>query len=262
MANQIHPSSIVGKEVELGQNIIIGPYCFVRGRTKIGDGTVLDSHVSLGSDSGIVEIGKNNRFHASSVIGGPPQDISYKGEATKLIIGNDNVIREGVTLNIGTPKGGGTTQIGDGCLIMAYAHVAHDCKLGDDVQITNGTNLGGHTLVDDHAKVGGMCGINQFVKIGRYAFIAGCSVLNKDVLPFAIAQGDYAVMRACNRIGMERAGFKQNDIDSVAKAIRIITQGSGTLEEKLARITNECEPTEPLQVLMMAAKSSSRGLAL
>jgi UDP-N-acetylglucosamine acyltransferase len=254
----IHPSSVISKEAEIGKDVVIGPFCVVKGRAKIGDGSVLESHVSLGNETGIVEIGKNNRISSGAAVGGPPQDLSYKGEPTKLIIGDNNVIREFATLNCGTAKGGGITKIGSNCLIMAYSHIAH-------VVIANTTQLAGHVFFDDHVKVGGICAFNQFVRIGKHAFIAGDSAVHKDVLPFTIAQGKYAVMRTPNKIGMERAGYSKEDVDAIKTAVRIITMGEGTLEERITRIQNECASTPTVQYFLEFTRSSiagPRGLAL
>jgi UDP-N-acetylglucosamine acyltransferase len=258
----IHASSIISNEAEIASGVTIGPFCVVRGKVKIGEGTVLDSHVSVGSEFGSVEIGKNNRLSAGSAVGGPPQDIGYKNESTKLVIGDHNIIREMVTINIGTAKGGGVTQIGDHCMIMAYTHVAHDCRLGNHIVIANSTQLAGHVLIEDHAKIGGMCGINQFVRIGRHSFVAGDSAVNKDILPFTIAQGNYAVMRSCNRIGMERSGIVKPEVESVNRAVRILTQAALTLDQAIERIQKECEPSASLQVFLEAIKASTRGIAI
>ena len=265
MKANIHPSSVVSKEAEIGNDVVIGPFCVVKGRVRIGDGTVLESHVSVGNDHGIVELGKKNHLFPGSAVGGPPQDLSYKGEPTKLILGDANVIREFATLNCGTAKGGGVTRMGSHCLIMSYAHVAHDCHIGDYVVIANSTQLAGHVTFEDHVKVGGMCGFNQFVKIGKHAFIAGDSAVNKDILPFTIAQGKYAVMRAPNSIGMERAGYTKDEVDGVNRAVRIVTKGGGTIEEAIARIQTECSQNASVQYFIDAIKASvagSRGLAI
>lgn len=258
----IHPSSVISKDAEIGANVTIGPFCVVSGKVKIGDGTRLISHVSLGNEHGIVEIGKDNVLCSGSAVGGPPQDLSYKGEPTKLVLGDRNVIREFATMNCGTPKGGGLTQMGNDGLIMSYAHVAHDCKIGNHVVIANSTQLAGHVVFEDHVKVGGMCGFNQFVRVGKYAFVAGDAAVNKDILPFTISQGKYAVMRATNSIGLDRAGFAKEDIDSVNRAIRIITKGGGTIDESLARIEAECAMTDSVQYLIQFMKASSRGIAI
>lgn len=261
----IHPSSVIDKEVQIGENVTIGPFCHVRGRTRIGDGTVLESHVTIGNEWGIVEIGKNNRIGTGAALGGPPQDLSYKGEATKLIIGDNNNIREFATINCGTAKGGGVTQIGNNCMIMAYVHVAHDCLLGDNCVIANSCQLAGHVVFEDHVKVGGMCGFTQFTRIGKHAFIAGGATVNKDILPFTIAKGNFAVMRAPNSIGLERAGHPKDQIEMINRAVRIMTKGGGTVEQSLARISNECQSGPLVQYFIDFARGAlerERGIAI
>lgn len=261
----IHPSSVVSKEVELGLGVEIGPFCHIKGKVIIGDGTVLESHVSVGNQWGSVVIGKNNRLESGAAVGGPPQDLSYKGEPTKLMIGDRNIIREFVTINCGTSKGEGVTRIGSDCMIMAYSHVAHDCQIGNHVVIANVNQLAGHVTFEDHVKTGGLCAFNQFTRIGKYAFIGGDSAVNKDVLPYTIAQGRMAVMRAPNSIGLERAGFAKEDIEAVKRAVRIVTKGGGTVDESLARIAIECGDSATLQYFVEFIKSSvagPRGIAI
>ncbi len=257
----IHPSSVISKEAEIGKGVVIGPFCVVRGRVQVGDGTHLDSHVCLGSDLGIVKLGRNNRICAGAAVGGPPQDLKYKGEPTQLIMGDNNVIRELATINIGTPGGGGITRVGNDCLIMSYAHVAHDCSVGDHVVIANSSQLAGHVVLEDHVKVNGMCGFSQYVRVGKYAYIAGDSAINKDILPFTMAQGKYAVMRATNKIGLERAGFSKEDIESINRAVRILTKGTDTIEECLERIAKECQMSPAMEYFVAFLKSSTRGVA-
>ena len=155
------------------------------------------------------------------------------------------------------------TTIGDNCLLMNYVHVAHDCTVGNHVVLANSAQLAGHVEMGNHVKVGGVCCFNQFIRVGDYAYIAGDSTVNKDILPFAIAQGKYAVMRAANQIGMERSGFDKDAIDQVRKALRIITKGKSTVEAAMERILHEVEePTPALQQLIAFTQSSERGLAL
>jgi UDP-N-acetylglucosamine acyltransferase len=257
----IHPSSVISKEAKIGKDVVIGPFCVVAGQTTVGDGCVLESHVSLGSEFGVTVVGRKNRFSAGAAVGGPPQDLKYKGEPTQLVIGDNNVIREMATINIGTPTGGGVTKIGNDNLIMSYVHIAHDCILGDHVVIANSTQLAGHVILEDHVKVSGMCGISQFVRVGKYAYIAGDSAVNKDILPYTIAQGKYAVMRATNRIGLERAGFEKEDIESINRAVRIITKGTDTVEESLERISKECTMSPGLTYFLDFLKASEKGVA-
>jgi UDP-N-acetylglucosamine acyltransferase len=261
----IHPTSVISKDAEIGENVTIGPFCVVKGRVKIGAGTVLESHVSLGNEHGLVEIGKDNVLSAGAAVGGAPQDLSYKGEPTRLILGDRNRIREFATLNCGTMKGGEITRVGSDCLIMAYAHIAHDCQVGDHCVIANSTQLAGHVVFEDHVKVGGMCAFNQFIRVGKHAFIAGDSSANKDILPFTIAQGRYAVMRAPNSIGMERSGYTKEEVDAVKLAVRIVTKGKGTVDEALVRIQNECAPVPAIAYFVEFIKASvagPRGLAI
>ncbi len=261
----IHPSSVISKEAQVSPSADIGPFCVVKGKVKIGDGCVLESHVSIGNEWGSVELGKNNRLHSGAFIGGPPQDLSYKGEPTQLVVGDNCAVREFATINCGTAKGGGVTRVGNNCLIMSYVHIAHDCQIGSHVVIANSTQLAGHVTFEDHVKVNGLCGFNQFVHVGAYAFIAGDSAVNKDVLPYTIAQGKYAIMRALNSVGLERAGYPKIEIESVHRAVRILTKGEGTVDERLARIIAECDDNQLTRHFVGSIKASvagPRGLAI
>jgi UDP-N-acetylglucosamine acyltransferase len=258
----IHPSSVVSKKAKIGKDVVIGPFCRVHDNVEIGDGCYLDSHVVVGSLYGEVIIGKNNKLYGFSLIGGPPQDLKYKNEKTKLILGENNTIRESVTMSIGTVTGTGETRVGNGNLIMAYAHVAHDNVIGNNNVIANSVQLAGHVTVEDKVTIGGMCAVNQFVHIGKHAFIGGGSLINKDILPFVIAQGSYAVARATNKIGLERSGFSEETVQNINRAIRILTQAKGTLEESVNRIQQECGNSEEVGYLLHFIKNSKRGIAL
>ena len=171
-----------------------------------------------------------------------PLDLKYKDEQTELIVGNNNAIREFVTLNIGTKTGGGKTIIGDGNLLMAYVHVAHDCIVKNNVIIANSTQLAGHVEIDDRVTIGGCCAISQFCRLGKFSYIGGDSTINKDILPFCLAEGRWAVMRATNKIGLERGGFSKSEIESIHKAIRFVTKGNRTVDEAVEKIKAECAP--------------------
>ncbi|MFN3696506.1 MAG: acyl-ACP--UDP-N-acetylglucosamine O-acyltransferase [Pseudobdellovibrio sp.] len=259
---KVHPTSVLSPNVILEEDVEIGPYCNIQGQVKIGKGTFIEGHVTIGYRHGIVEIGKNNHISPGAVIGGPPQDISYKGEPTKLIIGDNNIIREFTTFNLATSKGDGITSIGNNCYFMAYSHVGHDCKIGNNVIVANNSHFGGHCEVEDNVVIGGVCAFNQFSKVGRNSFVAGSSIVNKDILPFSRAQGNYAVVRATNKVGLLRKGFSKEEVANVHKAIRIIIMGSGTVEEALARIQSECKQSENIQALLHFVKSSKRGIAI
>jgi UDP-N-acetylglucosamine acyltransferase len=257
----IHPSSTISKEAEIADDVVIGPYCIVRGRVRIGAGTKLDSHVSVGSDYGIVEIGRNNHISAGSALGGPPQDIYYKNEPTRLTIGDDNFIREFTSINIGTARSIGETRIGNKNMIMAYVHLGHDCQVGDSNVIVNSTQIAGHVQIDSNVTIGGVCAVNQFVRIGSNCFVTGYSAVHKDVLPYSICRGNYAVCAATNKIGLQRSGFDSEKVENIHRAIRIIIKGSSTIAEGIDRIQRECLPTPEIEYLVNFVKTSKRGIA-
>ncbi len=258
----IHPSTVINGDVTIEDGVEIGPYCLIQGTVTIKKGCVVEGHVTLGSRHGVLEIGENNHFSPGAVIGGPPQDITYKTEPTRLKIGNNNVFREFSTVNIATSKGDKETTIGNNNYFMAYTHVGHDCKIGNNVVIANDSHLGGHTTIEDGVVIGGLSAFNQFTRVGRGAFIAGSSIVNKDIPPFCRAQGNYAVIRATNKVGLARKGVPREEVQNIHKAIRILVMGSDTVEEGLARIRAECQMNDNLEYLIQFVKSSKRGIAL
>lgn len=259
---KIHPTSVISGDAEFGPDVEIGPYCLIQGKVKIGRGTVVEGHATVGCRTSVVEIGENNHISPGAVIGGPPQDISYKGEPTRLIIGNNNKFREFSTVNIATAKGEAVTRVGNNGFFMAYTHIAHDCRLGDNVIIANNSHLGGHCEIDDGVVIGGVCAFNQFTRIGKGAFIAGSSIVNKDILPFSRAQGNWALIRATNKVGLLRRGYSREEVQNIHKAIRIVIMGSDTMEEAMDRIKNECQPSTPIDEMMAFIRSSKRGIAI
>jgi UDP-N-acetylglucosamine acyltransferase len=259
---KIHPTSVVSPGVEIGPDVEIGPYCLIQGKGRIGRGTFVEGHVTLGFKHGNIIIGEDNHFSPGAVIGGPPQDISYRDEETSLIIGNNNVFREFSTVNLATAKADKKTEIGNHCYLMAYTHIGHDCKIGNNVIIANNTHFGGHCEVEDNVVISGVCAFNQFTRVGRGAFVAGSSVVNKDIPPFARAQGNYAVVRATNKIGLIRKGFSKEEANNVHKAIRIMAMGAGTVDENLERVRQECIQSENLEHFIHFIKSSKRGIAI
>ncbi len=258
----IHPTSIISKEAIIDSDVVIGPYCIIRGQVKIGRGTILENNVVLGSELGVVEVGEKNHFYSGAVVGEIPQDKKYKGEKTKLVIGNENQIREYATINLGTVTGGGITTLGNNNLVMAYVHFGHDCHIGNNNVIANSCQLAGHVVIQDFVTLGGMSAVNQFVTLGSYAFIGGFSAVNRDILPYCIAQGNYATVRATNKIGLERAGFSSEKVGEINKAIRILSKDESNIEEKIQRIENECKPGAEITYLVEFVKKSERGVAL
>lgn len=258
----IHPSAVIDKSVELGKDVKIGPFTMIRGDVHIGDGTEVGSHVCIGSEHGYVRIGTGNKILPGAMVGGAPQDLSFKGEKTGLLIGDNNVIREFVTLNVGTNKGDGVTKIGNSGLFMAYTHVAHDCIIGNNVVMANSIQLAGHVEIDDYARIGGMVGIVQFCRIGKFAYIAGYSAINKDILPFSIASGQWALPRATNKVGMERAGYSKKQVTDIHKTIRTLLKGSGSLEEAVQKIEANSElDSENVKPILDFISSSKAGIA-
>lgn len=258
----IHPSTVIRGDVQIEDGVEIGPYCLIQGQVSIKKGTFVEGHVTLGSRHGVLEIGENNHFAPGAVIGGPPQDLTYKSEPTRLKIGNNNIFREFSTVNIATTKGDRETTIGDNGYFMAYTHIGHDCKIGSHVVIANDSHLGGHTIIEDNVVIGGLSAFHQFTKVGRGAFVAGSSMVNKDILPFSRAQGNWAVCRATNKIGMARKGISREEIQNIHRALRILMLGSQTVEEGLNRIQAECQMSPNLEYLIQFVRSSKRGLAL
>ncbi len=259
---KIHPTSVLSPDVEVGPDVEIGPYCLIQGKVKIGRGTFIEGHATVGFRNGHVIIGENNHISPGAVIGGPPQDISYKGEPTQLVIGNNNVFREFTTVNLATAKGDGKTVVKDHCYFMAYTHVGHDCKIGNNVIIANDSHLGGHCEISDNVVISAVCAFNQFTKVGRNSFVAGGSVVNKDILPFSRAQGNYAICRATNKVGLLRKGFSKEEVQNVHKALRILIMGQGTVDEGIARIQHECKDSENIQELLHFIRGSKRGIAI
>ncbi len=257
----VHHTAIISPETEMDADVSVGPYAVIRGRVKIGAGSKIEAHAIIGNDFGRVILGKGNLISSGAIIGGPPQDLKYNGEPTELVVGDNNVFREFVTVNTGTLGGGGCTVIGDHNLLMAYVHVAHDCVFGSHIVIANTTNFAGHVMVQDWVRIGGVCSFNQFITIGKYSYIAGDSAVNKDVLPFSIAQGKYAVVRATNKIGLDRAGFSKEEIENIHRAIRLLIMGTRTIEESLQEIKEQCSMTQDIEYLTEFVRKSERGIA-
>lgn len=259
--SRIHPLASVDQRAEIAADVEIGPYTVIEGEVTIGPGTIVESHARIGSRFGRVTIGSGNRIQAGAVLGGPPQDLSYEGGYTELVIGDGNRIGEYVSVNLGSVKGGGVTRIGNRCFIMAYVHIGHDCQLGDHVIITNATQLAGHVTVESHALLSGLAGVTQFTRLGAYSFLVAGSFANKDVPPFTIAEGHWATPRACNRVGLKRAGFDQAERRNIERAVRLLLDRALTVEEAAARIEAECAPSAQIEHLLRFLRTSERGVA-
>lgn len=257
----IHPTAIIAKEADIDSSVIIGPYAVIKGKVRIGAGTIIENHATIGNDCGEVEVGQNNHILQGAVVGTPPQDLTYQGEPTRLVIGDHNTIREFCTINVGTAKGGGVTRVGDYCLFMAYVHLAHDCHIGSHVVIANGAQFAGHVTVEDHVKISGGCLFSQFITLGVHSYIAGDTSVNKDILPFSIAAGNYATIRATNKIGLERSGFSKEEVENIHRAIRLIIKGKGTVEQVIGEIEKKCSPSDHISKLIHFVRVSKKGIA-
>ena len=210
--SRIHPNSFISKEVQLGNNVKIGPFCYLNGDIKIDDNTELKSHISI---SGKTFIGKNNLFFPFSNIGCDPQDLKYKGENSELIIGDNNIFRENITISKGTLDGGMKTIIHNNNLFMTGVHIAHDCIIGNENILVNQVTLGGHVNIMNNVVVGGLSAIIQFVTIGSYSMIGGMSGIDKNVLPFSLVIGNRAKLRGINLVGIRRKNFDKSQITRI-----------------------------------------------
>ncbi|MCX7857439.1 MAG: acyl-ACP--UDP-N-acetylglucosamine O-acyltransferase [Deltaproteobacteria bacterium] len=252
----IHKTAIVDRKAEIDDDVYIGPYCIIEGKVKIRKGTKLLSHVVI---QGNTTIGEDCTISPFASIGGPPQDITYRGEETETIIGKRNIIKEYVTINRGTTHGGGVTRIGDNNFIMAYSHIAHDCKVGSNVIMANCATLAGHVEVDDNVVFGGLCAVHQFCRIGRFAFVSGLTGVPKDIPPFMIAAGNRAKLYGLNLIGLERNNFPKEEIAKLKKAYRILFRSSLPLSTSLKILEEELKG-ENIKILVEFIQSSKRGI--
>jgi UDP-N-acetylglucosamine acyltransferase len=257
----IHPTAIIAKGAKLGANVSVGPYCVVDEHVEIGDGTKLISHVSI---SGRTKIGKNCTIYPFASLGQAPQDLKYAGEPSQLIIGDNNQIREQVTMNPGTQGGGMLTQVGSGCLFMVGAHVAHDCKVGNGVILANNATLAGHVEIGDNAIIGGLAAIHQFVRIGAHAMVGGMSGVEHDVIPYGSVMGERANLAGLNLVGLKRRGFDRDTIHGLRNAYKIIFEDEdGTLSERAARAQSEFgNIAQVIDILTFMNEKGSRSLCV
>jgi UDP-N-acetylglucosamine acyltransferase len=232
----IHPAAIVEAGAKLGNDVRIGPYCMVGADVELGDGCELVSHAVV---TGHTRIGARTRIFPFASIGHAPQDLRYKGEPTTLTIGSDCVIREGVTMNPGTPHGTGQTVVGDRCFFLAQSHVAHDCRVGNNVILTNNVMLAGHCKIGDYAIIGGGAGIHQFVRVGPHAFVGGLSGVENDVIPYGMVLGNRAYLAGLNIVGLRRRGFSREQIQDLRRAYRLLFADEGTLAERVDDVGEE-----------------------
>lgn len=258
MSRAIDQTASISNDASLAGDVAVGPYAVIGPGVTIGSGTIIGPHVRI---EGPTTIGERNRIVGQCSLGTPPQDLKYRGERTELKIGNDNMIREFVTINRGTSGGGGITTIGSNNFFMAYSHVAHDCHVGSYTIFANNATLAGHVEVGDHSTVGALSAIHQFCRVGEHAFIGGGTIATQDVLPFVKTVGGRpAATYGINTIGLERKGFLPETIEALERAYRILVRSKLKLEEALQRIENELGYVAEARYLVEFVRGSKRGI--
>jgi len=254
----IHPTAIVDPSAKIHPSCKIGPYCIVGAEVDIGQNCELLSHVAM---EGPTKIGAQNRFFPFSSIGLAPQDLTYADEPTRLEIGDHNDIREFVTINRGTVKGGGLTKVGSHVLVMAYTHIAHDCRIGDHVLLANAATLGGHVIVEDWAQVGALCPVHHFVRIGTHAFIGGGTTITQDVLPFSKTSAERNTHAfGMNSVGLERRGFSKERIRKIHHAYKVLLASKLNTTQALEKLKSEPDLGEDVGLLIRFVEASERGV--
>ncbi len=254
----IHPTAIISPSAEIDANVTIGPYAIIESDVRIGSGTTIGSHATVEK---YVTIGENCQIYQYASIGGAPQDLKFHGEKSYLTIGRGTIIREFVTINRGTEAGGGITEVGDQNYLMAYTHIAHDCKTGRQVILANNSTLAGHIEIGNHATIGGLVAIHQFVHIGDYAYIGGKSAVVKDIPPYVIAAGDRATLHGLNNVGLKRHKFSNSTIRQLKKAYRIFFRIGLTVKQASERVKAEVEQVPEVKNFMEFIVKSNRGVA-
>lgn len=255
----IHPTAIVDPAARLGEGVTIGPYCCVGPEVELGARVAMVSHVVV---AGRTTIGEDTRIFSFASIGQPPQDLKYKGEPSRLVIGRNNTIREHVTMNPGTEGGGMLTKVGDNSLFMVGSHVAHDCLLGDNVILANNATLAGHVQVGDNAVLGGLSAVHQFVRIGAHAMIGGMSGVENDIIPYGSVTGNRAHLSGLNIIGMKRRGFSREEIHAVRNAYRLLfEERQGTMQERVEQVAEQFKQIVPvMDIVSFIRADSSRAI--
>ena len=255
----VHPTALVDPAARLADDVEVGPFCIVGSGVSLGRGVRLTSHVVV---AGLTEIGEDCVVHAFASLGGPPQHLAHRGEPTRLVIGARNVIREHVTMNVGTALGRGVTTVGSDGFFMAASHVAHDCVVGDHVVLANNATLGGHVQMGDHVFMGGLSAVHQWSRIGRHAFVGGLAPVTKDVIPYALVGND-AHLEGMNLVGLKRRGFSRETINDLRSAYRLLFAAEGTFQERVEDAARAfVGSTEVMEVVDFIRSDANRPLCL
>lgn len=255
MSSRIHPSAIIEDGAQIGTDVVIGPFCHIGQHVTLSDRVHLHSHVVL---AGQTEIGPETEIHPFSVIGGIPQDLKFKGEETRLIIGARNRIREHVTMNTGTEGGGGVTRVGDDGLFMAGCHIAHDAQIGNRVIVVNSAALAGHCVIEDDVIIGGLSGVHQWVRIGQGAIIGAVTMVTNDVIPYGLVQAPRGVLDGLNLVGLKRRGVPRADITALRAAFQMLAQGEGAFQDRARRLGDETQSDYVRQIVAFVTAGSDR----
>jgi len=254
----IHSTAVVGDGASIGDGVAIGPYCVIGPDVALADGVRLVSHVVV---AGRTTIGPNTHIYPFASIGTPPQDMKYKGEPSTLEIGANNIIREQVTMNPGTAGGGMVTRVGNNCLFMVGAHVAHDCIIGNHVILANNATLGGHVSIGDYAILGGLAAVHQFCRVGRHAMVGGMSGVEQDVIPYGSVIGNRARLAGLNVVGLKRRGFSRAEVATLRKAYRLLFAEEGSMAERLNDATEMYKESQAvMEIVDFIRGESSRSI--
>jgi UDP-N-acetylglucosamine acyltransferase len=257
MAKKIHPTAIISPKAEIEEDTFVGPFCIIQDGAHIKRGSKLISNVII---EGNTEIGENCTIYPFTSIGLPPQDLKYRGETTGVKIGNNNTIREYITLHRASVGGDGQTTLGDNNFLMAYVHIAHDCKIGNSVIMANVATLAGHVVVEDHAYIGGLVAVHQFTRIGAYTMVGGYSGVGQDIPPYMMASGTRAKLFGLNTIGLKRHGFSDSTINELKKAYKILFREKRTLKDAIKKIQEDLPYTDEIKHLIDFIQKNKRGI--
>ncbi len=257
MTKSIHATAIVDRDASLDKDVSIGPFCIIKGKATIRRGTKLLSHVVV---EGRTEIGEECTIYPFTSIGLPPQDLKYRNEETGVIIGSGNIIRECTTIHRASVSGDGMTVIGDHNFLMAYVHIAHDCKIGSHVTMANAATLAGHVTIEDNAVIGGLVAVHQFTRIGAYAMVGGFSGIGQDIPPYTIASGARAKLFGLNTVGLKRHGFPDSSINELKKAYKILFREKRTLKDAIKKVRAELPSTEEIKLFIDFIEKNNRGI--
>lgn len=257
MPAEIHPTAIIGNKADIDEDVSIGPFCIISDTVTIRKGTRVMSNVVI---EGRTEIGEGCTIYPFSSIGLPPQDLKYKGEDTRVVIGDRNIIREYTSINRASVGGDGVTSVGNDNFLMAYSHIAHDCKIGNHVVMANAATLGGHVHIEDYVFIGGIVGVHQFTRIGAYVMVGGLSGISQDIPPYTMASGERAKLFGLNAVGLKRHGFSDTTINELKKAYKILFREKHTMKDAIRKVQSELPYSDEIKRLIEFIEKNKRGI--